>query len=217
MGNLFNLDSPVMRFLSRMADLIILNLMFLVCCIPIVTIGTSFTALYSVTLKMVKNEESYIFKGFIKAFKENFKQSTIMWLIMLAIGILLYVDFRAAAYLSKELEKIFRMILVMFTSFYTIILLYLFPYLARFENTIKNSFKNAFLISILNLPWTFIIVILSIGSGFVTFLTGKTIVYGILIWFLIGFSFIAYLNSMLFRKIFVKYEPGAEDQSAEIK
>ena len=66
MSGFFNMDSPVMRFLSRVCDLMILNFMCLICCIPIVTIGASVTALYSVTLKMVRGEESYIFKGFLE-------------------------------------------------------------------------------------------------------------------------------------------------------
>ena len=77
MGRLFDTDNIVWRFLGRVADLVILNFLFLLCSIPIVTIGASWTALYSVTLKAVKNEESYIAKGFLEGFKENFKQSTI--------------------------------------------------------------------------------------------------------------------------------------------
>ena len=66
MGRLFDTDNIVWRFLGRVADLVILNFLFLLCSIPIVTIGASWTALYSVTLKAVKNEESYIAKGFLK-------------------------------------------------------------------------------------------------------------------------------------------------------
>ena len=80
MNGFFNMDSPVMRFLSRVCDLMILNLLCLICCIPIITIGASITALYSVTLKMVKGEETYIVKGFFHALKQNFKISTIMTL-----------------------------------------------------------------------------------------------------------------------------------------
>ena len=73
--NFFNLDSPFMRFLTKMADLIILNILYMICCIPIVTIGAASTALYTVSMKAVKNEESYIIRGYFKAFKENFKIS----------------------------------------------------------------------------------------------------------------------------------------------
>ena len=86
MSSFFNMDSPIMRFLSRVCDLIILNLLTIVCCIPVFTAGASITALFSVTLKMVKGEESYIVRGFFKGFKENFKQSTIIWIIVAVIG-----------------------------------------------------------------------------------------------------------------------------------
>lgn len=71
-------DSWVMRILTRIFDLIILNLLFIICSLPVITIGTSLTALYSVTLKIVRNEEGYIVRGFFKAYKENFKQSLII-------------------------------------------------------------------------------------------------------------------------------------------
>ena len=72
MSRLFNLDSPIMVFLSKMADLLILNLLALICCIPIITIGASMTAMSYVTLKMVRDEECYIAKDFFKSFRQNF-------------------------------------------------------------------------------------------------------------------------------------------------
>lgn len=77
MRNVFNMDSPLMRFLSWLADLVILNLCFLIGSLPLVTAGASLTALYSVCLKMVRNEESGIFTGFWKAWKANLRQSTL--------------------------------------------------------------------------------------------------------------------------------------------
>ena len=104
MSSLFNMDSPIMRFLSRVCDIMILNILCIVFCIPIITAGASVTAMYTVTLKMVRGEESYIFKGFLKAFKENLKQSTIIWLIMAAVGIFIYIDYRATAFLPGNMS-----------------------------------------------------------------------------------------------------------------
>ena len=85
---MFQLDGKFFSALSRMADLVILNILFWACCLPVVTIGASITAMYAVTKKMAEDREGYIFKGFFIAFKENFRQSTIMWLILLVpIGI----------------------------------------------------------------------------------------------------------------------------------
>ena len=76
-------DNVVMRAIGKIGDLICLNVLWLICCIPVITIGASTTALYTVMLRLVRNEEGYIFRGFFKAFKLNFKQSTIIWIILL--------------------------------------------------------------------------------------------------------------------------------------
>ena len=73
MGRFFNMDNKFFTFMGRIADLCILNIICLVCCIPIVTAGASITAMYYVTLKMVRNEEAYIVRSFFKSFKDNFK------------------------------------------------------------------------------------------------------------------------------------------------
>ena len=213
MSSFFNMDSPIMRFMSRICDLMILNLLCIVCCIPIITAGASVTALYSVTLKMVKGEESYIFKGFFKSFKENFKQSTISWVIMAFIGIFIFIDYRAASFLQENLVSVFRILIGAIVLVYLMVLTYIFPYTARFENDLKNSFKNSLLIAILNLPWTLLMVICPVALGFATFLTSTTLVYGSMLWILLGFATVAYLNSMIFRKVFAKYEPKEEEVS----
>ena len=71
MGRFFNMDNKFFAFMGRIADLCILNIICLVCCIPIVTAGASITAMYYVTLKMVRNEEAYIVRSFFKSFKDN--------------------------------------------------------------------------------------------------------------------------------------------------
>ena len=80
MSNFFNMDNGLFRALGKLADLMLLNILFLVCSLPIFTIGASFTAMYYVTLKLAENEEGYIARGFLKSFKQNFKQATIIWL-----------------------------------------------------------------------------------------------------------------------------------------
>lgn len=112
---LLGTDSSIMVFLSRVFDLIILNILFLVCSIPVITIGASFTALYSVTLKMVRNKESYIVRGFLQAFTKNFLQSTCLWIPCLTGGIFLYIDFHILHMSSTtELQILFIPLLILF-------------------------------------------------------------------------------------------------------
>ena len=213
MSSLFNMDSPIMRFLSRVCDIMILNVLCIVFCIPIITAGASITAMYTVTLKMVRGEESYILKGFLKAFKENFKQSTIIWLIMAAIGIFIYIDYRATAFLPGNMSAIFQILIGALAIIYFMVLVYIFPYTARFINNIKCIFKNSLLIAILNLPWTILLIAIPFGLGFITLLTTTTLIYGSMIWLLLGFASVAYLYSIILRKVFEKYEPHEEEEN----
>ena len=215
MSSFFNMDSPVMRFLSRVCDLMILNLLCLICCIPIITIGASITALYSVTLKMVKGEETDIVKGFFHALKQNFKISTIIWLILAVVGLILAFDFKATQLFQGNMKKVFRILNGAVSTFYLLLLSYVFPYVARFENTIRNSMKNAILISILNLPYTVAIVLIPILAVLATLINGTTLMYGSLAWILLGISCIALAHSYMFRKVFAKYEPQENEEVIE--
>ena len=195
----FNYDSPIMQFLSRLTDLFILNFLFLICSIPIVTIGASATALYSVTLKMAKNEESYIFSSFLRSFKTNFRQSTISWIILLLAGIVLWMDHHAISFMGGSFQLMIAVcILLLFPA------IYIFPYIARFENTIKNSLKNSFMISIAQLPYTILLlVVLALAGAFTIFIDFRIVGFT---WFIIGFSGVALLNSFLLRRAFKKFE-----------
>ena len=77
---IFDLDSPLMNVLNKMADLMWLNILTLICCIPVITAGAALTSMHYVALKIVRNEESYITRSFFKSFKTNFRQATLIWL-----------------------------------------------------------------------------------------------------------------------------------------
>ncbi len=211
MDRLFNMDNKFFTFMSRVADLIILNILCVICCIPIVTIGPSICAMFYVTLKMVRNEESYIVRGFFKSFRQNLKQGIIINLIMLAAGILLAFDINicrgSEGTLGKALIVVFMMILVI----YVMIFIYIYPVLAKFYNTIKNTFTNAFLMSIRHLPYTVLMILITAAPALVFFIPSAQVQSTvILLLVLIGFSGIAYINSYFFAKIFDKYIPAEE-------
>ena len=106
MGELFNLDNPVWSFMGKVADLIILNILAVICSLPIFTIGASWTALYFVTIRMVRKEESYIVKDFFRSFKENFKQATTIWLIVLVMSAVLAGDIIICRMLPDQIPQI---------------------------------------------------------------------------------------------------------------
>ena len=146
--SIFNMDGPVFRFLNKMADLCILNLIFLLCCLPIITIGASVTALYSVTLKMSRDQEGYIARSFFKAFKANFKQATSIWIPSLLLLFIMLADIRI--YSSSNAGK-YQPLLIGAYLIFTLIafmLSFAFPVLAKFKNTTGNIIKNAFLMGV---------------------------------------------------------------------
>lgn len=217
MDRIFNMDNKFFTFMSRVADLIILNLLFIACCIPIVTIGPAITAMYYVTLKMARNEESYIARAFFKSFKENFKQGIAIWLIALAVIILEVMDFTIMGQLSGGgIYTAVKYGLMVIALLLIMILLYVFPVLAKFVNTVKNTIRNSFLMSIRHLPYTLLMLLICVGPLILMLLNNTIFAYGILAYILLGFSTTAFVNSMLLVKIFDKYIPhDEEDEEAE--
>ena len=202
--------------MGKVADLCLLNLICLVCCIPIVTAGASITALYYVTLKMVRNEESYIFRSFFKSFKQNFRQATIIHLIMVAAAVLLYLDTNIVKNMGEPMSQIMSVIFAVFTLVYAMILLYLYPILAKFYNSVKNTFTNAILMAIRHLPYTIIMLIICALPLLIFFVPSLQMQMTlILLLLLFGMAVIAYLNSFFLVKIFDKYIPENSEEDAD--
>ncbi|MCR5399031.1 MAG: YesL family protein [Lachnospiraceae bacterium] len=208
---MFKLDSPVMVFLGKIADLILLNLLVIICSIPVFTIGASWTALYYVTLKMVKNEESYIAKDFFKSFKENFKQATFIWLINLIALIIMGIDalivFRGSV---PNMPQALTAAMLVMAIVMAAVMVYVYPVLSRFYNNTFNTVKNAFLLAISNFPYTLLFLVVIALPYVVTFGTGIGIRI-MPVFALIGVSGPAYVCSLCWKRIFKKYEPKEED------
>ena len=201
------IDSPVMRVLGRLGDIIILNMIFVVGCIPVITIGTSLSALYAVAMKMARGEDPSVWKEFWKAYKRNFKPATICWLIMAVIAALLFVDFRIiGVFRGSNLYSVMRIVLAVILGMWVLMFQYLFPYIARFENGIFATLRNALLLSAAHIPSTIVIVGLSVGSVILTLFTSRSFVIASIIWVFFGFAVLTYAQAFLLCRIFEKYE-----------
>ena len=142
---IFSLDNPVMRFLSKVADIMVLNLLFILCSIPVFTIGASLSALYYCLFKIKDEEEGYLVKKFFHSFKQNFKQATIMWLIMLLFFAVLFLEFLMYREVTGTAGQVVRSIVLIGLIFWYLIGTYAFALQSRFYNTIKGTFTNAVL------------------------------------------------------------------------
>ena len=212
MDRLFNMDNKFFTVMGRVADLIMLNVVFLICCLPIVTIGASLTALHYVTLKMARNEESYIIRSFFKSFKQNFKQATVINLIMLAVAAILYMDLRIVGNIDGTMSQVLYIVFFAFGILYMMVFLYIYPVLAKFYNSIKNTFRNAFLMSIRHLPYTLLMAVITLipfAVFFVPNVRAQSLLFMVLILF--GISLEAFINGHFLVKIFDNYIPADAD------
>jgi uncharacterized membrane protein YesL len=212
---IFNSENKFFTFMGRLADLVILNIIFLLFSLPIFTIGASVTAMYYVTLRMVRDEDSYVFQTFWKSFKENFKQSTIIWLILLACGFILWVDFRAMSVIGTAgMGSVFYLALYLLLLIYGMVMAYTFPLQARFDNAIKNTLVNALKMAIAHLPYTILLLIITYVPMFLTLNYGIVMFFGFFVWLAVGFALTAYLTSKIYARIFARYIPEEEEEAA---
>lgn len=152
---LFSYDSRFSQLLLKLTFGCWLNLLWIACSLPLVTIGASTTALYSVTLRIAEEREAGLTKPFFEAFKKNFAQATRIWLVMVLVGALIALDAYAVAHLRSSSTGVMAIVwtlnlalLICASIVYVIILMYIFPLLSRFDNTDIAMFKNSFLLGI---------------------------------------------------------------------
>lgn len=210
MSKLFRMDSPLMRFLTKIADLMVLNILFCVTSIPLITIGASWTALYSVTLKMVRDEEGSVSRSYFRSFRQNFRQATLLWLGVLVVLALLVLDIRVLNGMAGGTAPgLLRVGVEILALLGIMVLQYLFPSLARFEASLADTLKNACMMALVHLPKTALMTAAAVGAVWITLIKNTTIAIGLMVWPLIGFALMAFGNSGILRKIFDNYVPKA--------
>lgn len=214
MSSLFSLDSKFMRAMSRIADLMILNILFVLTCLPIVTIGAASTALYTVCFRLGTDREQGIFFSYFRAFRDNFKQATILWVILLLClstafynMLLFYVMPGAIRYLFILFALL--LVIALFVTSYT------FPLLSQFENSTGKTLKNAFILSVGYTPRSLIIAAIN-ALPFVLALTQLYVFFHVgFLWFTLYFSAAAYLNTILLKKVFAPFLNSQTDKIEE--
>lgn len=199
---ILDIDGPLIQFLSRMADLMWLNILTMICCIPIFTAGAALTALHYMALKIVRGEEGYITKGFFKAFKENFKQSTLIWLIFLLVAGVLVIDYRIMTTTDVEIGGAVRMLIMIFGMIVVFTLMFVFPVQAKFSNPVRVTIWNSFVFSIVQFPKTILMVVLFVLPYVLGYLW-----YAIIpVVFVFCLSLPALLSAKLYNKFFLSME-----------
>lgn len=202
MGEFFSLDSKFMQVANKVADLMWLNILTLVCCLPIFTIGAAVTAMHNVLLKIYRNEEGYITKQYFKSFKENFKQSTLIFLIYIFLLIVFILDFRIIINGVIAVPKFLLYVLLALAIIAAISYVWVFVLQSRYENKIRTTIKNSLVVGI-SKPWysTMMLLFLLIPLLAIYYFEAATPIA-----LLLGFTVPGILQTMLYSKVFDRLE-----------
>ena len=199
MKKIFDMDNPLMQALSVAADLLALNILALLCCLPIVTAGAGITAMNDLVIHMARQEETYLVKPFFRSFRANFKQSTLLWLLILAAAALLYFDYHAAAVYAPMLRYPIAAIGVMLLA----IAMYAFALLSRYENSVFGTLKNAVSLAIGFFPRTLGMVVFTVAFWVLAIHFYR---FGVPVLVLFGLSLPCYICALLLRGVFDQLE-----------
>lgn len=200
--SIFSTEGKLAGFLNRVGDLIWLNILTLICSIPIVTAGAAAAAMLQITMKMVKNEEGLITASYFRAFRENFRQATAIWLIGGGISLFLYMDIWLLGKVENSFVQIYKVVLFVLLLFVMMFTFFSLAVSARFENTLKNTIKNGMLFCMIHI---FKSILMFAVMWIPVILLGVSLRF-LSVNVLIGISGPAFLVSIYFRDLFSDFE-----------
>ena len=210
MNGLFSPDSRFMRYMSLLADLMILNLLFLLTSIPIVTIGASKTALYTVCGRLGTQREGSTLRDYFRAFRDNFGPSTKIWLLVLAWG----AGTLACVGIFSGMGGWMRYLFIPFAILFVLVTMmesFAFPLLSRFENDWNTTMKNALLLSLGHFPRAIVITVLNLFPLCVLAADLFTFLKAAFLWVILWYAAAAYANTRLLKKVFAPYIEEEEE------
>ena len=197
-----------MRFMMLITNLVVLNLLWLLCCVPVVTAGAATVAMHSVLIGCLTQKDDAVVKPFFRAFRDNFRVVTPLWLVNALVGAVLAAEF---VYLSVGGQLWLKVVFGVLVFVYAAATSYLYPLLARYNTTAKQALLNSFALSLRHLLSSACVVILN-AVPVVLLLSFPDLFWRtILVWTVIGFSLIACLDLKILLPVFRKYEPSSEE------
>ena len=212
LGRILSPTGSLMEFVGKVGDFLILSILWLVCCLPVITIGASTTAMFYVSFRLLAGEEEGCFRDFFRSFQENFRQATLLWLAALLLGAFLGLDLYFYLMWSAAGEWIGTGLFAIFaaaTVLYLCVMLYLFPYVARFRCTFRTAVRNTAYLSLRHIPYTLAMMAADL------LLTILCLQFGVLLAALPGM--IAFVNGLCLSRVFSRYLSGKASEETESK
>lgn len=205
MGAFFSPDSKFMQAMARVYDLVILNLLFLLSCVPLITIGAASAALYTVCFRIGTDREQGIFRSYFQAFRENFRQGTILWLI----AVVFFGAGIVNVFLFYSMEGPLHYLFLLMTALVVLELLiygYAFPLISQFHNKNLPTLKNALFLSLGYLPRSLVIAVVNVFPLALALVDPYLFLQTGFLWAFLYFSAAAYINALLLKKVFAPYQ-----------
>lgn len=198
-GSLFD------RIFGFLGQLIAMNLLWIVCSLPVITAGASTTALFYCTLKLHKDGDIRVLHDFFKSFKQNLRQSTVIWIALAAVGAILYMEKEALTAMPGAMSQIFTYVIWAAGICLITVALYIFPTVAAFENKTWVLVTNAFYFAGKKLHYVLAVAVITTLPMMMTLVDAKLFPVYLLIWLMVGFSLTAYADSCFLWKLFRPY------------
>lgn len=212
MDKVYNYDNKLVRIMGKLADLIWLQFLTLLCCLPILTIGTAFTAMHKILLQLRRKEEGAITREYFRAFRSNLGQGILIWLLYVIIFFALYLD---KTLLSGGAEgsvfQIMQYVLAVVSVLIIISLAWVFVVLSRYHNTFWGTLRSAFLMGLSYPLHSIAMIILALLPLLLLLWSMRTLPVVVLL----GFTLPGYLQAFIYSGIFEKLEKASSEAASE--
>lgn len=202
----FDTDNVLMRFSEKVLDIVTANLLFVVSCLPIVTIGVAKISLYQTMFEIKKSRRVPVFKIYIRAFKQNLRLGLQLGLLELGIVLISFLDLYLFWGQAGLAFQVLKAICLGILIFLTLVMLASYPIAARYELTWKEVLQKGLLLVSFNFPWFFLMLAILFLIILVLYVSGFTLVLGGSAFLLFGFGLLAFWQTGLIEKLFAKYQ-----------
>lgn len=202
---IFSVDNRFVRFCERVLDLLTLNILFVLTCLPIITVGIAKMSLYQVLLRMKEEQHIAVFPAYLSAVKENSKRGFFLGLGEVAIVLFCLLDMRILGQVENNVSLGMRLVCIAILFLTVMTSFYLYPLALREPSTNLQLVKKAFFLTCLNFPWSFLMIgilgvlFILLYSSLLAFLLGMSLL------FLIGFSAMGYVYVSFMERLLEKY------------
>lgn len=206
MERIFSIDGKFFTFITKLSDLLLLNVLFIITCLPIITIGTSLTALYQTTLQLAENTDSYILRNYFSNWKQNLKQGIFIWIPLFLLLILCVFNLSVLPHMPQSLYRIICLCMQFPLLFFLYgVFLYAFSLPKVYRPSCLDTLRNALFMTFKHLPVTCLCLCISLVPYALIILLPKIAGWILSIFIVIGCSGTTYIHSCILQKVFKKY------------